>query len=142
LALARSLGIDNVIDARTSDAASAIGALTGGRGADVLVESTGTQTVWEAAPGLVRRGGTVSLFGGLPSGTRVSFDASRLHYDEVRVVSPFHFTPRAVRAAFDLLASGALEVEPLISERFRLDQVGAAFAALDAGNGIKYAIVP
>jgi L-iditol 2-dehydrogenase len=142
LELARRLGIARTIDARESDPAAAIAALTGGRGADVLIESTGTKAVWEAAPALVRRGGVVSLFGGLPGGTPVTFDSTRLHYDEVRLLSPFHFTPRAVREAFDLLARGAIDVEPLISERFALERVGAAFASLAAGDGLKYAIVP
>jgi len=60
----------------------------------------------------------------------------------VRLISPFHFTPRAVREAFELLAAGSIEVEPLISERFTLERVGEAFASLDAGHGLKYAIVP
>jgi L-iditol 2-dehydrogenase len=142
LALARSLGVARTIDARELDASVAIAALTEGRGLDAVLESTGTQAVWESAPRLVRRGGTVSLFGGLPGGTQVTFDAARLHYDEVRVISPFHFTPRDVREAFELLANGSVDVEPLISERFALERVGDAFASLDAGHGVKYAIVP
>ncbi|HXP94270.1 MAG TPA: alcohol dehydrogenase, partial [Candidatus Binatia bacterium] len=66
----------------------------------------------------------------------------RLHYDEIRLVSPFHFTPRAVRAAYELLASGAIDPAPLISARYTLDQLADAFAQLDGGDGIKYAIVP
>ncbi|MBD5656365.1 MAG: alcohol dehydrogenase, partial [Candidatus Eremiobacteraeota bacterium] len=100
--------------------------------------------VWEAAPGYVRRGGTVVLFGGLPGGTRVSFDAARLHYDEITLRSPFHFTPRAVRAAYELIVDRAIDVEPLITERFPLERLGEAMASLDEGRGInlKYAIVP
>ena len=142
LALARSLGIARTLDARAGEVGREIAALTGGRGLDAVVESTGSQAVWESAPDLVRRGGTVSLFGGLPGGTRVSFEAARLHYDEVRLISPFHFTPRAVREAFELLADGKLDVEPLISERFALASVADAFASLDTGHGLKYAIVP
>jgi len=144
LALARSLGVNLVVDAREADVAEAIRARTGGRGADAVVESTGALDVWESTPSLARRGGTVVLFGGLPGGTRASFDASRLHYDEVKLVSPFHFTPRAVRRAYELLGSHAIDVEPLISERYGLDSLAEAFAALGAAGGLnlKYAIVP
>ncbi|GAC1496236.1 MAG: hypothetical protein NVS1B2_16210 [Vulcanimicrobiaceae bacterium] len=84
------------------------------------------------------------LFGGLPGGTPVTFDSSRLHYDEIALLSPFHFTPRAVRAAYEMLAAGALDVEPLVSERFALDRLGDAFSSLDAGRGLnlKYAVLP
>ncbi len=144
LALATALGIAETIDARaTGDIADAIRAMTAARGADVTIECTGALDVWEATPSYVRRGGTIVLFGGLPGGTRVAFDAARLHYDEIAVSSPFHFTPRAVRKAYDLIASHAFEVEPIISERFALDDLGDAFASLETGRGLnlKYAIL-
>jgi L-iditol 2-dehydrogenase len=145
LAVARSYGTFEVIDATdrsSDDIAEMVRERTGGRGVDAAIESTGTQSVWESAPDLVRRGGTVSLFGGLPTGTRVSFSAARLHYDEVKLISPFHFGPRAVRGAYDLLDADAIDVAPLIDERFRLADLESAFARLDAGDGLKYAIVP
>ena len=144
LALAAALGIAETIDARSEDIVSAVLARTAGRGADAVVESTGALDVWERAPALVRRGGTVVLFGGLPRGTRVAFDAARLHYDELKVISPFHFTPRAVRRAYDLIATHALDVEPLISDRFALARLAEAFQALGSRDGLnlKYAIVP
>jgi L-iditol 2-dehydrogenase len=144
LALARSLGVNAVVDAREVDAVAAVRDLTHGRGADAVIETTGTLEVWEAAPLYVRRGAKAVLFGGLPGGTRVSFDAARLHYDEIQLISPFHFTPSDVRAAFELLAAGAIDVEPLISERFALDSLADAFARLDEDRGInlKFAILP
>jgi L-iditol 2-dehydrogenase len=144
MALARSLGIEETIDARAGDVAVALRERTGGRGADAIVESTGALDVWEAAPGYVRRGGCVVLFGGLPSGSRASFDAARLHYDEIRLLSPFHFTPRAVRAAFEVLDAGAIAVERLISARYELERLGDAFDALENGTGLnlKFAIFP
>jgi L-iditol 2-dehydrogenase len=143
LALANALGIAETLDARAGDVAEALRARTEGRGVDALIESTGALDVWEAAPSYVRRGGTVVLFGGLPGGTRVAFDAARLHYDEVRILSPFHFTPRAVRAAYELLTAHAFDVEPLISARYPLDRLGTAFEELETGKGLnlKFAIV-
>ena len=140
--MALTLGIEHVVDAQQETAVSYVRECTAGRGADAVVECTGTLGVWESAPAYVRRGGLVSLFGGLPGGSNVSFHAARLHYDEVRVVSPFHFTPRAVREAFELLASGKIDPRLLISEEFPLDRLSEAFASLDAGRGLKYAILP
>jgi L-iditol 2-dehydrogenase len=144
LALAQSLGVNVVVNAREQDVAAAIAARTGQRGADAVVECTGAPEVWESTPSLVRRGGTVVLFGGLPAATQVAFDAARLHYDEVKLVSPFHFTPRAVRRAHELIASHAIDVEPLISRRYSLDGLEEAFRALASSDGLnlKYAISP
>ncbi|MFN2450216.1 MAG: zinc-binding dehydrogenase, partial [Candidatus Baltobacteraceae bacterium] len=115
---------------------------TQGRGADALVECTGQAQIWENAPALVRRGGTVSFFGGLPSGTRVSFDASRMHYDQVRLVSPFHFRPSSVKRAFDLLASRAIDPLGLVTQTVALAGITRVFERLDRGEGIKFAIEP
>lgn len=141
LALALELGASRAI-LSDDDALVTVKRVTNGRGSDAVVECTGVQAVWEKAPGYVRRGGTVSLFGGLPGGSMLTIDAARLHYDELRLVSPFHFTPRAVRAAYELLSGGVIDPTPLISARYTLDQLADAFAQLDGGDGIKYAIVP
>lgn len=141
LAIARSWGLETS-NARDIDPAEALREITGRRGADAVIECTGSREVWEAAPALTRRGGVVSFFGGLPSGTNVSFEAAALHYDERRLVSPFHFTPRAVRAAYDLLTSGGVSVKPLVTHTFPLGSIAEAFARLDGGEGIKFAIVP
>lgn len=140
-ALARSLGID-VVDLRSFDAKQTLLDRTEGRGADALVECTGSKEIWEQAPELVRRGGVVSFFGGLPIATRVAFLAERLHYDEVRLMSPFHFTPAAVRRARDLLVSRAIEVAPLVSDAYPLAEIATAFGRLDRGEGMKALIEP
>ena len=143
MAIARRFGLDPVVDVRDDAALLAmVQRLTHGRGADAVIECTGAIDVWERAPRYVRRGGTVVLFGGLPPQERPSFDAFRLHYDEVRLVSPFHFTPRAVRRAYDLLASGAIDPMPLVSARYALEDVARAFLDLEGRSGLKYAIVP
>jgi L-iditol 2-dehydrogenase len=98
--------------------------------------------VWEEALFLARPGGQVVLFGGCPPGTSVSLDTYRLHYDQVRVFSPFHFTPQAVRQAYELLTSGKIPAKQLISGTYPLAQLPYAFALLQRGEGIKYAVIP
>ena len=141
LALARGLGV-HTIDARHIDDREAVLSLTEERGADAAIDCTGTAAVWERAPELVRRGGTVSFFGGLPSGTRVSFDAGRLHYDSLRLIAPFHFAPRDVRTAYDAIAARAVALTPLLSHTFALANITEAFSRLDAGEGMKMVIEP
>jgi L-iditol 2-dehydrogenase len=104
--------------------ASAFGADLGeGQGADVVIEAAGTEEAWLRALELVRRGGTVLAFGGLPGDTRVPIDAYRVHYEEVTLRGAFHHTPRHVRAALAFLASGAFPFERLITHRVGLDGI-------------------
>jgi L-iditol 2-dehydrogenase len=141
LELTRALGLESV-DARATPIAQAILERTQGRGADAVIECTGTTEMWESAPSFVRRGGRVSFFAGLPADAQISFLAARLHYDEVQLVAPFHFTPADVRAAFELIAAHALPLSRLISHTYPLGQIAAAFAKLDRGEGLKLLIEP
>ena len=96
-------------------------------GVDVAIEAAGTADAWQQALRLVRRGGTVVLFGGLPAGEQVGLDAYRLHYDELTVLGAFHHTPRTVRAALVFLASGAYPWHRLLTHEVGLDGVAALF---------------
>lgn len=142
MGVAVAAGVADVIDARAESVRERVLALTDGRGADAAIECTGRADVWESVPGLVRRGGIASFFGGLPGGTSVAVDSERMHYDEVRLISPFHFTRAAVRVARELLCSGAIDPRPLITESVALEKVVDVFARLDRGEGLKFAILP
>ncbi|MFN8641388.1 MAG: alcohol dehydrogenase catalytic domain-containing protein [Candidatus Binatia bacterium] len=105
-AQATALGAE-VLREPVAAAQEAIAALTEGRGADVVIECTGQPSIWEAAPALARRGGQVVLFGGCPVGTAVRFDTARLHYEQVAIASPFHFTPATSGRPTTCSAAGA-----------------------------------
>jgi L-iditol 2-dehydrogenase len=122
--------------------AAAFGAEIGdGRDADVAIEAAGTEDAWLAAMELVRPGGTVLAFGGLPSGARVPVDAFRIHYEEVTLRGAFHHTPRHVRAALVFLASAAYPFERLITHRVGLDGV-AGLLADPPRDYLKAAVIP
>ncbi len=142
LELARAYGARLVLDAERDDVAAAIADATGGRGPDVVIECTGHPAGWAEAIARVRPGGTVGLFGGLPAGAPFPLDATRFHYDELRLVSPFHFTPADVRTALGWLASGAIPIRPLLSGEVPLERLADAFEAMAAGRGIKYVVRP
>ncbi len=99
-----------------------------GRGADIVIEAAGSEEAWRDAVSLVRPGGTVVLFGGLPEDARPGVDAYRLHYEELTLRGSFHHTPATVRAALGFLASAAYPWERLITHRVLLDQLPALFA--------------
>jgi L-iditol 2-dehydrogenase len=96
-------------------------------GADVVIEAAGSVEAWERALSLVRPGGMVLAFGGLPRDTHVPVDAYRIHYEEVRLLGSFHHTPRHFRAALAFLASGAVPFERLITHEVGLEGVAALF---------------
>ena len=109
------VGVEATLLARDSPAAEG--------GFDRAIEAAGREDAWLRAVDLVRPGGTVVLFGGLPGGTRVPIDAGRLHYDGLTLRGVFHHAPRHVRAALVLLAERPAAFRPLITHRFGLDDV-------------------
>jgi len=141
VAFARDLGLDSYYPGAVA-MRDVILERTNGRGADAVIECTGSPEMWEGAPSYVRRGGVVSFFAGLPSEARVSFLAARLHYDEVRLLAPFHFTPADVRAAYDLIAAHTLPLRRLITHTAPLSEIVELFGRLDAGEGLKALIEP
>ena len=61
---------------RNSNVVEQVRKVTGGRrGADVVIEAVGSKETWQQAMGMVRRGGTINLFGGCPSGTHIPWTA-------------------------------------------------------------------
>ena len=112
-----------------------------GTGADVVIEAVGSDAAWSDAVLLVRPGGTVVMFGGLPRDARPAVDAYRLHYEELTVRGSFHHTPATVRAALGFLGSGAYPWERLVTHRVLLEELPALFADPPC-DLLKAAVVP
>lgn len=141
LALAAAFGARDVVNAADGDPGAALRRLTGA-GADLVIECTGSAEVWRAAPSWAAPGGRVLLFGGLPGGSQPAFDATRLHYGEIDLVSAFHYRTPDVVEALSLLASGAVRPGPLVTDRRPLDGIRQVFEDLDRGAGVKFAVLP
>jgi L-iditol 2-dehydrogenase len=139
---AADLGADRVVDAASVDAAEEIARLNGGFGPDLVIECTGHVEGWQDALARVRRGGRVVFFGGCPSGTSLNVDTRRMHYDNLTLMSPFHFRPRDVRRACELLAGRALNAGAIVNARMRLGDLAEVFAMLERGAVLKCAVIP
>ncbi len=139
--LAARAGAREVINIETTDPGPALLALTGS-GPEVVIECTGSPDVWRAAPSWAVTGGRVLLFGGLPGGSHPAFDATRLHYGEVDLVSAFHYRTLDVHQALDLLKDGAIRPAEMITGLRSLDGIREVFDDLDRGTGLKYAVLP
>jgi len=146
LAQAREAGahtVDLTDLATTADRSAAVRELTeGGRGADVAVEAVGLPEVWEQTVESLRPGGTALLFGGPKAGSRFSVDAVAMHYSEYTLKGVFHHTPQFVKTALELLSSGDLDGESLISEHRPLDALVDSLEDMAVGRGAKYLLTP
>jgi L-iditol 2-dehydrogenase len=117
---------------------------TGGRrGADAVIEAVGTPATWEWAVQMVRRGGTVNLFGGCPRGSKIELDPTALHYSEITIKSSFHHTPQFVREALDTIARGEISADDFVNRESPLADLPKLFARMKDRKGeMKVAIIP
>lgn len=112
------------------------------RGLDLAVECVGLPEIWERIFSCVRPGGTVHFFGGCKSGSTVTFDTTKMHYGDIKLMSVFHHTPKYFRQALDYIASGEVEVEKLITNTLALKDVEFAMKQHIEGKAIKFLIKP
>lgn len=113
-----------------------------GRGADVGIEATGYAPVWEQNLASLRPGGTGVMFGGTKAGASFPLDTTAMHYNEFLIKGVFHHTPRFVATAVDMLVSGIVDGNDLVTESRPLEALVDSLEDMAAGRGSKYAIVP
>jgi L-iditol 2-dehydrogenase len=142
LEIAAQLGATTCILAPTPDLCDQISALTAGRGADVVIECAGTTGTWLQAVELVRKGGRVLWFGGLPADTSLALDSHKIHYGELTLLGTHGGTPLDALRAFELLTCGVINSRALISDQVGLDQVQEALRRMARGEVVKVAIHP
>jgi L-iditol 2-dehydrogenase len=117
--------------------------VTGGRGADIVIEAVGQPVAWELATQSVRKGGIVNFFGGCASGTRVGLDTQLLHYSEITCKASFHHTPDHIRRSLEIVASGRVNANHLVNREEPLENLLQVMYDLMSRNGhIKTAIIP
>jgi len=134
-ALAQRFGADT-IDPGASDPAEVVHERTHGRGAELLIEATGSGRAFAAIPGLVRKQATVVLYGHGHAGVDLSV-LSPLQFLEPTLLTPVGASggfegdgrPSTYVRALRLIERGQVDVATLITHRYpSLDAVPRAFA--------------
>ena len=139
LDVARRLGADLTIDAGREDPVAAVIGFTG-RGADVVFECAGgasMPTTLPQATKMARRGGAVVIVGGFDAGeTTIPLELQRIQMSEIRILPSASFALHDIdpeeRQVLDLIARGTLRTQELITHRFPLERINAAFETAQA----------
>ena len=145
LEVAKRLGAFATVNVtETKDPVAAVKALTEDQlGPDCVVEAAGNPATWSLALSMVRRGGVVNFFSGLPSGTRVEIEPATIHYSEIKLLSTFHHTPRFFREALEAIRRGDISAHDFVTEEIRLADLPLAFERMKSRSGeIKLAVRP
>jgi L-iditol 2-dehydrogenase len=117
--------------------------LTGGRGPDVVITAAAAGAAQEQALAMAARRGRISFFGGLPKDHPIiACDSNLVHYRELTIVGANGSSPAHNAAALDLIASGRVRVDELITHRLPLESTLDALDLVARGAAVKVTIQP
>ena len=134
---------DAAICASETDPVEAVRALTGGRGATVVITAAASGAAQEQALQMLAPQGRVSFFGGLPKDKpTITLDSNLVHYKELTIVGANGSSPAHNRQALAHIADGSVPVADLITHRLPLDRVAEGLDVVRSGAGIKVTIEP
>jgi 2-desacetyl-2-hydroxyethyl bacteriochlorophyllide A dehydrogenase len=126
LEMAERMGAHHVIEASADKAMGEVRRLTGGRGADVVVDAAGGAETLRAAIDMLKPGGRYSAFAVSHENVR-GFSTFPLYFGEISIIGSRALTPQDMNPSIQLVASGAVDVSGFITARYPLGNASAAF---------------
>lgn len=136
----RELGVAHTVDVQTEDAVKRIAELSGGYGADVVVECAGAAPAIDLALQAVRKRGKVSLMG-LP-GRKVEVDFEKIAYKELAVSGGIGQRRTAWERSLKLMERGVIDNEKLISHQLTLGEWNRGFEMMERQESLKVLLRP
>ncbi len=123
---AAAAGADVTLDPRAPDFEERLLEATDGWGAEKVVVGPGTVKAIEQGLAGAAPGAVVLVFTPTPPDATVSYRPHDLYFKEITITHSYSAGPVETREALDLIRSGAIEVEDLVTHRFGLEGVGEA----------------
>jgi threonine dehydrogenase-like Zn-dependent dehydrogenase len=128
LAVAKKLGADIVVDFKKGDPVEQIMKLTDGRGVDVAIEALGTQGTFESALRVLRPGGTLSSLGVYSNDLKIPLSAFSAGLGDNKIITSLcPGGKERMRRLMNVVASGRVDLKSLVTHRFKLDDIEAAY---------------
>ncbi|MDE3722914.1 S-(hydroxymethyl)mycothiol dehydrogenase [Nocardiopsis sp. N85] len=144
LAKARELGATHTVNAATTDPVAAVRDLTGGHGADVVIDAVGTPATYEQAFQARDLAGTVVLVGVPAPDARLSLPLADVFGRGGSLKSSWYgdcLPSRDFPMLIDLYLQGRLDLGAFVSETIPLDGVEEAFATMRDGDVLRSVVV-
>ena len=128
LEVAKKLGADIVVDFKKGDPVEQIMKITDGRGVDVAIEALGTQGTFESALRVLRPGGTLSSLGVYSNDLKIPLSAFSAGLGDNKIITSLcPGGKERMRRLMNVVASGRVDLKALVTHRFKLDDIEAAY---------------
>ena len=145
LEMAKRLGADVTINFRNTEPVAEIMRLTEGRGVDVAIEALGTQQTFENCLRTLKAGGVLSSLGVYSGKLLLPLDAIAAGLGDHKIVTTLcPGGKERMRRLMNVVAAGRVDLKPLVTHRFKLDQIEQAYDlfANQRDGVLKVAITP
>src|SRR6202166_4724585 len=143
--MSKRMGADIVLDFTKEDVVESVKHLTRGRGVDVAIEALGTQATFESALRVLRAGGTLSSLGVYSGKLSVPLEPFAAGLGDHKIVTTLcPGGKERMRRLMELVRHGRLDLRPLLTHTFPLDQITEAYQLFGERRSgvIKVAIHP
>jgi 2-desacetyl-2-hydroxyethyl bacteriochlorophyllide A dehydrogenase len=137
--LAQQLGADFTFPGG-EEAVRKVSELTGGRGADVVIETTGMLPVVADAIHMTRSGGRILLFGILTA-TEGALPFYDIYFKELTLIGGRVARSEDYPSSIDLVQRGIVRLDPLISDVMPLEELEKAMGMLGSDSGQRMKII-
>jgi L-iditol 2-dehydrogenase len=127
LMAARKFGADDTVNALNEDLEARVKELTEGRGADIVIVTAPNSKAYSSAFDVCRKGGTLCVFAPTSPEQTIPISPHRLFSQEVKIVASYSTSHLETRMALELISSGRIDAEALITHRFPLSRAAEAF---------------
>jgi L-iditol 2-dehydrogenase len=140
---ALKFGADCVVDPRNEDLSGVVIRQTGGNGADVIIATVAVPSALADTFDLAAIQGRICFFAGLPKGQAcVDLDVNKIHYKELVITGTSGNTVGNDREALGIIQSGKIDLSEMITGRYALKDIQAAFQAATKAESLKIAVLP
>jgi L-iditol 2-dehydrogenase len=140
--VATTFGAHITVDPTSEDLASIVSDATEGLGVDSVIICIGIPRLVNDALNLARQGGCINIFAGLAAKGWAEVEANLIHYKELEVTGSANSRRADYQTALQLIESGRIKVEAMVTNRFPLRSAHEALDKAASGEGIKIAIMP
>jgi L-iditol 2-dehydrogenase len=131
---AMGMGAREAVERDAKDAVQEVIRLTGGAGADVVIDTAGGPDTMKAGIDMLRPGGRFCSFS-LSHDPVVGVSAFPLYYKEVSIIGSRALTAKDISASIDLVGAGKIDVSGFVSSTYPLDQAAEAFKEYEGNPG-------
>lgn len=145
LEIAKRMGADITLNFNKVDVVEEILRLTGGRGVDASIEALGLQSTFESALRVLKPGGTLSSLGVYSSDLTIPLGAFHAGLGDHKIITSLcPGGKERMRRLLNIVASGRIDLSPLVTHRYALDNIVEAYElfANQRDGVLKVAIKP